>query len=98
MRSQITPPDPPVHFQQKAWKGYTIDELRYRQAINHLKMMVVSERLKNSADNARRHAGSFFGPTLLSRLLSRFSALEYSMIAFRTGRQIFQLYKKFKRR
>lgn len=82
------------------WRGYTLEELRYRRAVSELKLEIVRERLDSRLGHLTnfRALGSEVVNSMTSSLLSRFSVVNIGMTAFRVARTGFKLYRFFRRR
>lgn len=82
------------------WNGYTIDDLRYRRAVNHVKIEMARQQLaaKVAGATSMRALGSLKGGRLLGRLMSGLSAFDYALLAYQGARQAVRLYRLFHRR
>lgn len=78
-----------------SWKGYTLDEIRYRRAVNLLKMEITRERIMSRKPNAGL-GGSFYS-SLLSRVFKSLSLAEYAFVFFKGLKQAEKLIKLFRR-
>jgi hypothetical protein len=82
------------------WRGYTIDELRYRRALNQVKTEMARERIVAGASaftdfsaNGLLPRNKFWG-----KLLSGFSMLDYGIMAYQGAKRIVSIYRLFKRK
>lgn len=99
MATDSLPPHDPASS-AKRWSGYTIDDLRYSHAVNHVKMEMVREQLMSKASKVTnfKMLDSLGGNKLLGKILSGFSMLDYGILAFQGVRQATRLYHFFKKR
>lgn len=82
------------------WNGYTIDDLRYRRAVNQVKLEMTRRQLAAKVADATslRPLGQLRGGRLLSRLLSGLSALDYGILAYQGAKQAIRIYRLFHHR
>ena len=82
------------------WKGYTIEDLRYRRAVNQVKMEMAREQLRSKASKIANFQafGLIKGNGILGQVLSGFSMLDYGILAFQGVKQVSRLYRLFKGR
>ena len=99
MATDSLPPHDPASS-AKRWSGYTIDDLRYRRAVNHVKMEMVREQLRSKAAKVSnfKMLDTFKSNRLIGKILSGFSMLDYGILAFQGVRQATRLYQFFKKR
>ncbi len=83
----------------KNWSGYTLDELRYRRAINHVKMEMEKERVMLSANRiiSGKPSSEASSSGLFRKVFTGFSILDYALLAFQAGKQFRKIYRFFKR-
>ena len=81
----------------KDWEGYTLDELRYRRAINHVKMEMEKERVMLSAKRIMSGKPSHESEGFFQKMFTGFSILDYALLAFQTGKQLRKVYRFFRR-
>lgn len=79
----------------KPWSGYTLDDLRYRRAVNHVKMEMERERLAASAQRIVNRSQEGFSGGLMKKVFTGFSVLDYALLAFQAGKQIRRIYRLF---
>ncbi|WP_289158668.1 hypothetical protein [uncultured Muribaculum sp.] len=81
------------------WKGYTLADLRYQRAINHVRMEMERERLANSMTRLNDMKSKFTlpGNGLLQKVFAGFSIFDYALLAITTGKQIRKVYRFFKK-
>ncbi len=80
-----------------SWKGYTIEEIRYKRAVNILKMEVVRERIVSHSTRRAVTASDTFYGNLVQRLFKSISMAEYAFLAFKGVRQAQKLFRLFRR-
>jgi hypothetical protein len=79
------------------WRGYTLDDLRYKRAVNHVKMEVAKERVMISVGKFTNFkTPSFASSKLVGKIFSSFSVIDYLLIAFQTGKQVRKIFRLFK--
>lgn len=78
-----------------SWKGYTLDEIRYKRAVNILKMEVTRERMASKKPGSSG-SGSFYG-SLLTRVFKSLSMAEYAFFFFKGIKQAEKLVRLFRR-
>ncbi|MDE7125413.1 MAG: hypothetical protein K2O12_02900 [Muribaculaceae bacterium] len=65
------------------WEGYTLEELRYHRALNLARRELVSQQLKTLAtDVANGSAITSNNRTILSKITSSLSYIDYGIMAF----------------
>ena len=80
------------------WKGYTLDELRYRRALVGARMEIEKYRLNALTEQYRRMPQRLSGSgSLLGRVLGAFSYAEYAIVGFKLVRGIMKLFRKRRR-
>lgn len=78
----------------KPWKGYTLDEIRYRIALNRICIDVEKERLMAAANNLSR--GNFTlssGTGGVKRMLNALSMLDYTIVMIKLVKKLHSLIK-----
>lgn len=84
-----------------SWRGYTLADLRYRRAVNEVRIAMEQERLLNRFDriiNPKAHPVQKGEPGVVSRILRGISLVDYAMIAFSGGKQLMKIYRFFSRK
>ncbi len=81
------------------WRGYSLADLRYQRAINHVKMEMERERLGNRMAklNDMKVSLNLPGSGILHKIFAGFSILDYAILAITTGKQIRKVYRFFKK-
>lgn len=76
------------------WKGYTIDELRYRRAYIVARLEVEKERM---ATTSRRFYGNTgLTPTagIMGKVFGSLNYIDYAVLAFRLGKRVYSLFHR----
>lgn len=81
----------------KKWPGYTLDDLRYRRAVNHVKMEVERERLTTAVHQVVNRQQSAFAGGMVKKVFTGFTVIDYALLAFQATKQIRKIYRLFKR-
>lgn len=81
----------------KKWSGYTLDDLRYQRAVNHVKMEVERELLATSVHQIINRQQSGFGGGIMKKMFTGFSVIDYALLAFQATKQIRKIYRVFKK-
>lgn len=99
MATESLPPHDPASSARR-WNGYTIDDLRYRRAVNQVKTEMIREQLMSKVSRVTnfKALGALGGNKLLGKILSGFSMLDYGILAFQGVKQATRLYHLMKRR
>lgn len=91
---------PPVSIcdESREWKGLTLEDIRYRRAINHVKMEIEKERLMSETSQlVGNTTQGLFSSSMARKLFSGFSYLNYGVLAFQVFRQFQKVYRLFRR-
>lgn len=99
MATDSLPPHDPASS-ARHWHGYTIDDLRYRRAVNQVKIEMVREQLMAKASKVTNFQAlsALGGNKLLGKVLSGFSMFDYGILAYQGVKQVTRLYRLFKGR
>lgn len=81
----------------KKWSGYTLDDLRYQRAVNHVKMEVKREKLTSAAHQIMTRQQSGFAGGMMKKVFTGFTIVDYALLAFQATKQIRKIYRVFKR-
>lgn len=79
-----------------AWKGYTLDELRYRRALVEARTEIEKYRLSAMAGQLKERSGFFGSNSLFSRVAGAISYAEYAILAYRMARKVIPLFRRKK--
>lgn len=81
-----------------AWKGYTIDELRYQRAYTAARIEIARHGLQRSVADMMTATSQSATPTgILGKIFNSLSYIDIGIIAFKTGRKLFNAIKKLRR-
>lgn len=80
----------------KTWRGYSLEELRYRRALNEVAIAIEKDKLMRQVSETlpRNEAGS----SMLSRAIGALTYMDYVIIAFKLMTRMSKLYRAWKRR
>lgn len=78
------------------WKGYTLEELRYRQAIVKARTEIEKYRLGVFVEQVKEHNALFGSKSVFSRVAGAFSYAEYAILAYRIARKVLPVLRKKK--
>ena len=95
--NQKNDPAKGLPHRQDDWKGYTLDDLRYRRAYVAARKELEKERLYHNLHNVRKGAVSTAAGTA-RRVASAVPFLDYAMIAWSVGSKAFKLLGKFRKK
>ena len=79
----------------KKWSGYTLDDLRYQRAVNHVKMEVERERLATATHQIINRQQSGLGGGIMKKMFTGFTVIDYALLAYQATRQIRRIYRMF---
>ena len=91
---------PPINTtdDSKSWKGFTLEDIRYRRAINTVKMEIEKERLMSETTQlVGNTTQGLFTSATVRKLFSGFSYLDYGVLASQVFRQIQKVFRLFRR-
>lgn len=77
------------------WKGYNIDELRYRRAYLLARSEIERMRLVSKVDAVRSNIPSMGAGGMTSRILKGLSYLDYAYIAYKISSKASKIFSKF---
>lgn len=84
--------------ESREWKGLTLDDIRYRRAINHVRLEIEKERLMSETSQlVGNTTQGFFSSSMARKLFSGFSYLDYGVLAFQIFRQSRKIFRLFRR-
>ncbi len=81
----------------KKWSGYTLDDLRYQRAVNHVKMEMERERLASATRQFVDRKQSAFAGGMMRKMFTGFTVIDYALLAFQATKQIRKIYRLFKK-
>lgn len=76
-----------------AWRGYTLDELRYERVIALTRIEIEKAKLLDSAESTRDSL-PIIGNTSATSIFKSISKLEYLIMAFKLYHKLSPLFKK----
>ncbi len=81
------------------WKGYSLSDLRYQRAINHVRMEMERERIANNMKHLQNMKNKlpFAGTGFLQKVFTGFSVFDYALLAITAGKQIRKVYRFFRK-
>lgn len=94
-KNPITAPDDGL----EKWPGYSLADLRYQRALNHVRMEMERERLANSMTRLSDFKSKVHipGNGLMHKVFTSFSVLDYALLAITAGKQVRKIYRFFKK-
>ncbi len=78
------------------WRGYTLDELRFRRVLSMTKLELQKESVAQQFSNMRKGCTADGAAGMLSRMLGAFNYFEYAIFAFTVGRKLMRLFRRSK--
>lgn len=84
-------------LRNEPWKGYSLDELRYRIAVGTIRKEIEIERIK-SGFRMMTHENVVpgMGFDILKRMVGALNILDYAVVAFKVGLKLRRIYRKLK--
>lgn len=79
------------------FKGYDIDQLRYRRAYLLARCEIEKMRLSARADSMRDGVTKISGSGMVSRLLTGLNYMDYAFLAYKVARKAIKLFGRRKR-
>ena len=87
----------PVPHSDPAWKGYDMDELRYRRAFVIARMEIEKERMSVAARNLYGGTMRQTQTGIMSKVLGSLNYIDYGVLAYRLGKRVFSLFRSLRR-
>ncbi len=83
-------------LKSKGWRGYTLDELRYRQALTEVAIDIEKDRISHSISDAVPNAikSGSRGSSMISKALGALSYVDYAVLGWRLIKMIRGLRRK----
>lgn len=83
-------------LQPKAWRGYNLDELRYRRALTEVAIEIERDRISQSISNAVPNAlkGRSSGTSMMSRVFGALNYVDYAVLGWKLIKMIKGLRRK----
>ena len=87
-----------IDVQPKEWKGYTLEELRYRRAMALVRRELGQNQLNESVNNVKTRVSDngirgFMGN---NSFLKKMKTADYLLLAFKLSNALFKLWRKKK--
>lgn len=82
-------------FETKTWRGYSLEELRYRRALNEVAIEIEKDKIKRQISDSLPRNDT--GATMLSRALGALTYMDYVILAFRLIARLSKLYRAWKK-
>ncbi len=95
MSAQLNKQEP----RHTAWRGYTLDELRYRRALVAIKLDIEKERLAGAYQSTFNNSMALNGRGgngIIGKLNTAMSFFEYGSLAYGMVKKMINIYKNFK--
>lgn len=79
----------------QSWRGYSLDELRYRRVLNEVAIEIEKDRIKRQINGSlpKNEAGS----SMFSRAIGALTYMDYVIIAFKLMTRLNKLYRAWKK-
>lgn len=82
-----------------SWKGYTLDELRYRITVNNARKEIGKERLRNSFIGILQgNISNVTGGDILKRMIGALNIMDYVVLAVKLGRTVRRIHNRYKQK
>ncbi|MDE6309132.1 MAG: hypothetical protein K2L93_08005 [Muribaculaceae bacterium] len=80
----------------KAWRGYTLDELRYRRALTEVAIEIERDRITQSITDTVPNAlkGRSSGPSMMSKVFGALNYVDYAVLGWRLIKMVRGLRRK----
>lgn len=81
---------------KEAWRGYTLDELRFQRVLSMTRLELQKESLAQQIDNLRNGRSTDGSTGWMTRLLGAFNYIDYAVFALTLGRKIMRVFRRRK--
>lgn len=81
---------------EKTWHGYSLEELRYRRALNEVAIAIEKDKLMRQVSETLPRNET--GTSMLSRAIGALTYMDYVILAFKLMTRAARLYRTLKRR
>lgn len=81
---------------KEAWRGYTLDELRFRRVLSLTRLELQRESVEQQFDNLRKGRSADGTAGWMSKMLGAFNYFDYAVFAFTIGRKILRAFRRSK--
>jgi hypothetical protein len=84
---------------QNEWKGYTLDELRYRRALSLVKREIGRNQLMNSVNDVKTRVSDngIRGLMANNSLMKKMKLTDYVLLGFKLSNVFYKLWRRNKR-
>jgi len=82
-------------FSDKKWRGYSLEELRYRRALNEVAIAIEKDRIMRQVSDTLPRNDT--GASMLSRAMGALTYMDYVILAFKFMARLTKLYRAWKR-
>lgn len=79
----------------KHWKGYSIEELRYRRALNEVAIEIQKDKIMRQVSEALPNKDT--GASMLSRAIGALTYMDYLILAFKLFTRFGKMYRAWKK-
>lgn len=83
-----------LHTTKPAWRGYSLEELRYAKMIALTRVEIEKAKLFDAAEHTRDNLPIVGSASSMGTIFRSISKLEYFIIAFKLFRRLAPLFKK----
>lgn len=85
---------------QDGWKGFTLDELRYRRALSLVKREIGRNELMNSVNNVKTRVSDngIRGLMANNSLMKKMKLTDYLLLGFKVSNTFYKLWRRKKGR
>ncbi len=73
----------------KEWRGYSLDEIRYRRLFNVARCEIVKRRMLADVQTVASEGVGFSKMGMMRKMLGALSYMDYGIIAYRLSRKAF---------
>lgn len=84
---------------QEAWRGYSLEELRYQRALTAVRVEMEKEKLMHRVNELKRNVPtmSVSKSGLMGKVMKSLNYVDYVVLAFGLGRAASRFFKMFRR-
>lgn len=80
----------------KKWRGYSLEELRYRRVLNEVEIAVEKDKLMRCVSGASHRDQT--ATSMLAKAIRALSCFDYVILAFKIATRMVKLYRALKRK
>ncbi len=81
---------------EDAWRGYTLDELRFRRVLAMTRLELQKESLAQQVDNLRQGRATDGSTSWMTKVMGAFNYFDYAVLAFTVGRKVLHVFRRRK--